>query len=270
MKRTLLTIIIIVLITAITVHAQNASVPPLINYQGMLTDADGNPLAGTKKLEFNLYDTATGGNKIWGPQIFNKVPLIKGQFNVILGTTDTTGRSIADAFASDNRYLGIRVDDGQELSPRQQILSTPYAIQAQNGVPPGTVVAYWGDIAPEGWLLCNGENIPDELKYKNLRDLMGEKTPDIRGRVIVGAGQGNGLTTRNTGETGGEEQHKLTVDEIPSHNHSGIAGAEGSKAGMNNEWAYHNAGYQAIGNTGGDQPHNNMQPFYVLNYIIKY
>ncbi len=129
MKRIILIVTILILSTTIA-QAQIESVPSLINYQGMLTDADGNPLTGTKKLEFNLYDAATGGNKIWGPQIFNNVPLVNGQFNVILGTTDTAGRSIADAFSSDNCYLSIRVDDGQELSPRQQILSAPYAIHA--------------------------------------------------------------------------------------------------------------------------------------------
>ncbi len=132
MKRSLLAITILIFACIIITYAEAASVPPLINYQGMLTDADGNPLTGTKNLEFNLYDTTTGENKIWGPQIFSNVPLIKGQFNVILGTTDTEGRSITDAFSSDNCYLGIRMDDGQELSPRQQILSAPYSINAEN------------------------------------------------------------------------------------------------------------------------------------------
>jgi len=123
--------ITITFLFCIIVHA-DTSVPPLINYQGMLTDADGNPMTGTtKKLEFNIYDSATGGTKIWGPQIFDPVPLINGKFNVILGTTDTTGRSIVEAFGAKDRYLGIKVDTGAELAPRQQILSAPYAIQAE-------------------------------------------------------------------------------------------------------------------------------------------
>jgi len=115
-------------------QAQETSVPPLVNYQGMLADADGKPLTGTKKIEFNLYDAATGGNKVWGAQVFGSVPLVNGMFNVILGTTDTEGRSIAEAFGGKDRYLGIKVDDGSELAPRQQILSTPFAIQAEHAV----------------------------------------------------------------------------------------------------------------------------------------
>ncbi len=109
------------------------SVPPLINYQGILTDAEGLPIPNeVKKLEFNIYDAAVEGAKIWGPQIFNAVPIINGQFNVILGTTDSNGRSISKAFDSASRYLGIKVGDtGLEITPRQQILSTPYAMHAR-------------------------------------------------------------------------------------------------------------------------------------------
>ena len=127
MKQIVLAMVFVMMAGAM---AQATSVPPLVNYQGMLADADGKPLTGTKKVEFNLYDAATGGNKVWGPQVFGSVPLVNGMFNVILGTTDTEGRSIAEAFGGKDRYLGIKVDDGSELAPRQQILSTPFAIAA--------------------------------------------------------------------------------------------------------------------------------------------
>ncbi|QTA90639.1 Uncharacterized protein dnm_067000 [Desulfonema magnum] len=122
---------VFVILAGAMAQAQEASVPPLVNYQGMLTDADGKPLTGTKKIEFNLYDAATGGTKFWGPQIFSSVPLVNGMFNVILGEKDEEKRLITDAFESSGRYLGIKVNDGDELFPRQQILSTPYAIRAE-------------------------------------------------------------------------------------------------------------------------------------------
>ncbi len=149
----------VVLFTAVSSYA--ASVPSYINYQGMLTNAAGQPEAtGIKKLTFNIYDTATDGNLIWGPQVFATVPVINGVFNIILGETDTALRSIVDAFDVDTRFLGITVDEidqsvGTEIAPRQQILSTPYAVRAENAtllnnhtsqwlVPVGTIVAYWG------------------------------------------------------------------------------------------------------------------------------
>ena len=106
------------------------SVPPLINYQGSLTDANGAPMAGVKTMEFNLYDAPTGGNLIWGPQIYATVPLIGGKFNVLLGPTDGGGKLITTAFADKTRYLSITIE-GKEILPRQQILSTPFAMQAQ-------------------------------------------------------------------------------------------------------------------------------------------
>jgi len=129
MKKIALTLIIIVL-ASLTAQAQTASVPQLINYQGMLTDANGSFMTGTRKLTFNIYDAATGGDVIWGPQIFDSVPLINGRFNVILGTTDTTGRPISKAFGAKDRYIGIKIDSNAEIAPRQQLLSAPYAIQA--------------------------------------------------------------------------------------------------------------------------------------------
>ncbi|QTA90624.1 Uncharacterized protein dnm_066850 [Desulfonema magnum] len=121
-----------VILAGAMTQAQETSVPPLVNYQGMLTDADGKPLTGTKKIEFNLYDAAMGGTKIWGPQIFASVPLVNGSFNVILSVAEDGKSSIADAFGGKDRYLGIKVGDEAELAPRQQILSTPFAINAKS------------------------------------------------------------------------------------------------------------------------------------------
>jgi hypothetical protein len=104
------------------------SVPPLINYQGKLKDA----ITGTKKFEFNIYDSKTGGNKIWGPQIFDNTPVINGYFNVILGSTDINGKSILSAFTSSSRFIAIKVNDGDVIAPRQQLLSVPYSGNASH------------------------------------------------------------------------------------------------------------------------------------------
>ena len=78
------------------------------------------------------------------------------------------------------------------------------------------------------------------------------------------------FTTRAVGETGGEENHGLTATEIPAHTHDVVIGSGG------NGGAAYSAGAQPAGTTtftstsvGGSSIHNNMQPFTVLNYIIK-
>ncbi len=120
-----------ILLTFCHVRLVIAEGPALINYQGTLKDAQGQPIASdTRKLTFKIYDTASGGNLIWGPQIFNQVPIVNGQFNVILGMTDTDGDLISDSFSEENRFLSITVGDGTEITPRQQFLSTPYSFNA--------------------------------------------------------------------------------------------------------------------------------------------
>ncbi len=121
-----------ILLTFCHVRLVIAEVPALINYQGTLKDAQGQPIASdTRKLTFNIYNEVTGEGLIWGPQIFNTVPVINGIFNVILGSTDTAGRSITQAFSEQNRFLGITIDDDVESTPRQQILSAPFALNAE-------------------------------------------------------------------------------------------------------------------------------------------
>jgi microcystin-dependent protein len=155
-------------------------------------------------------------------------------------------------------------------------------IKDQTGyvMPVGSILAYHGMAAPDGWLLCDGGAIPSEDKYKDLKDLLGKPTtPDLRGRTLIGAGQGTGLSKRDLGQQGGEENHTLTINEMPKHHHAGwgeidndwplgVEGTEHNKKGSgrtDNDNYYYNTT-----DTGGGAPFNNMQPYYVVNYIIKY
>ena len=125
-----------------------------------------------------------------------------------------------------------------------------------NLLPEGTVVMWTKSEIPDGWVKCNGEN----------------KTPDLRGRFVLGGGNGNELTNRTLSATGGAETHILTVNEMPSHNHSYSSNytAIDGKAEL---WPMSNndVGKKIIntGPKGGNSAHNNMPPFYVLTYIMK-
>ena len=99
----------------------------------------------------------------------------------------------------------------------------------------------------------------------------------IAGTAIALSSNGTGtqtftetFTARTVGDTGGEENHGLTVTEMPAHTHDTVIGAGGSGG------ASYSSGAQPAGSntftstaTGGSNIHNNMQPFTVLNYIIK-
>jgi microcystin-dependent protein len=101
--------------------------------------------------------------------------------------------------------------------------------------------------------------------------------PDLRGRVILGPGQGPGLSNYSIGQQGGEETHTLQVSEMPSHAHL-LPGLSASPAvtvrEANND---HNSvtvqstttsGTESTQNTGGSQPHNNLQPYLAMTTCI--
>ena len=118
------------------------SVPPLINYQGQIQNPDGTaPPTADYTLTFRIFDVASGGTAVWGPQVFDgqagpghgpKIPVVQGYFNVMLGPNDTTGRSLANAFDASSRFIEITVSNRPPVSPRQQILSAPFALKAGN------------------------------------------------------------------------------------------------------------------------------------------
>ncbi len=131
------------LIGSISIETEvwSQSLPTLINYQGQLVDASGTPLAtGNRKLEVSIFDAATGGTVVYGPQVFAQTPVVNGYYNILLGPVDTTNRSIENSFAGGERYLEVKVDD-KVMSPRQRILSVPFAFNAKNATMAAGVAA---------------------------------------------------------------------------------------------------------------------------------
>jgi len=178
-----------------------------------------------------------------------------------------------------------------------QIENVPIRNDLTEIIPTGSIMAFAGEVAPHGWLLCNGqqhssvtypelyevvkekyarENIRAFLIERNRAALM-EKTfyvPDLRGRVIVGVDGGAGRVTANNilGASSGEERHQLTIAELAKHPHKMFDAISGSRALPTTAvLSGTNPNLAAFGFTepeGGDQPHNNMQPYTCLNYII--
>jgi microcystin-dependent protein len=92
----------------------------------------------------------------------------------------------------------------------------------------------------------------------------------------MGGTEANRITNTNAdilGGTGGAEKHQLSVQEIPSHNHSVQVlnvGGDGGEIAWDVGAADRTWVNKTTTSTGGDQPHNNMPPYLTLNYIIKY
>jgi len=149
-------------------------------------------------------------------------------------------------------------------------------------VPTGAVIPYAGDTAPTGWLLCDGNSFSASL-YPALFSVIGTtygalfgnpRLPDLRTRVPVGKAASG--TFGSLGNTGGSETHTLTTAQIPAHNHDvSVTYAQASNtatSGSGNRSSIPQTGSSSTftsTNTGGGGAHNNLQPYIVLNYIIK-
>lgn len=171
----------------------------------------------------------------------------------------------------------VRAELATEVSGLRAEMVTAVSMAA----PPGTIVAYFGTIAPAGWLVCDGTPIPQGEQYNALRALVGPNTPDLRGRVILMADPSGAVLASASPpfcETGGEEKHVLAADEMPAHNHSFQVNTEGFPDGgydTSGSYKYWNTWRPERSNIytttgGGNVPHNNMQPYFALNWIIKY
>jgi microcystin-dependent protein len=143
---------------------------------------------------------------------------------------------------------------------------------------------------PKGWAFCNGQLLPIN-QNQALFSLLGTTyggdgrqnfgLPNLQGRVPIHSGNGFVL-----GQPGGEAAHTLTVSEMAAHNHpaNGTSSSVTTGSPANNYWGVAanqpadnlfantaiNTGMagNAIGLTGGGQPHENRSPYLVLNCII--
>jgi len=205
-----------------------------------------------------------------------------------------------------------------------------FASTMKDGVfytPTGSIMPFAGSSAPDDWYLCNGDlfatlglSAGDPL-FDLLSAAGWSGVPDLRGRTVLGAGTGAGLSARTLAATVGAETHTLGVTQIPSHKHytsgtTSTISVDHSHSGSTSQMKIGSGTISSGGveflkpitassgtvtslsvSTGGvsanhthtwgdysntsiynnstnaaetvNQPHNNMQPSLVLNYIIK-
>lgn len=146
-------------------------------------------------------------------------------------------------------------------------------------IPSGVIMAFGGDTAPTGWLLCDGSAV-SEATYAALFAIIAYtygnpgggnfNLPNLKGKIPVGK---NAAETEfdTLGETGGAKTHTLITDEMPAHTHKvNKAGEAGSQCLGNAYRVADGTPDQYPSNSaGGGGAHNNLQPYIVLNYIIK-
>jgi len=156
----------------------------------------------------------------------------------------------------------------------------------------GQIEMFAGNFAPVGWMFCEGQllSISENPTLFNLIGTTyggdGVQTfalPDLRGRVIISAGQGPGLSNYVIGQTGGAETVTLTQAQLPPHGHAlyadSMSGASDNPTGhlpANSPDGIPSYGIHpvravtnaALQSSGAGQPHNNVKPYLVIRYII--
>lgn len=141
----------------------------------------------------------------------------------------------------------------------------------------GAIIPYATTDAPAGTLACDGSTYL-RVDYPDLYNVLASafivdadtfNVPDLRGRGIIGAGDGAGLTSRSVGDTGGAERVTLDVSEIPSHSHS-ESGAVGTiiNGGLEAPASSATPFPTSTGAAGGGASHDNMMPWEALGYAI--
>lgn len=160
----------------------------------------------------------------------------------------------------------------------------------------GEIKMFAGNFAPRFYALCDGQLL-SITQNTALFSILGTTyggdgrvtfaLPDLQNRAAMHEGQGPGLTPRSLGESSGESAVTLITAEMPLHNHQmQCSSDEGNTAdpngatfglGLRGDPAFYAAASsfaaaamapQALGLTGGSQPHNNLQPYLCVTFII--
>ena len=182
---------------------------------------------------------------------------------------------------SENSY-NFYIDSNEKfrITSSNVVVTASGGITGPGTIPLGGIIMWSGSTVPSGWALCNGSVV------NNIT------TPDLRGRFILGSGQGTGLTDRQLKQTGGVEKHALSTSELPAHNHAVTDPGHGHNFTFHEATGdgYHGGAIQvtdrspkslgaseiknnttgiSIQNTGSGTAHENMPPYYVLAFIMR-
>jgi microcystin-dependent protein len=161
-----------------------------ISIQGIARDENNSAVANVDALglAFKIYYLDGSNNEV---TILNQTANVKTDNFGVFSYVMSIDKSLFTAISNSRAYL--KVTQGSTVFSNEQLQAVPYAIQAQNGVPSGTIMAYIGATAPEGWLLCDGSSFPDNVYYAQLKALLGgTNTPNLSARYLRGTGLQDG------------------------------------------------------------------------------
>ena len=187
-----------------------------------------------------------------------------------------SGKYLVISFNTDAGKEDIKIPVTDIFNPNEYYKKSEIDNMVGGSLPIGTILMWPGTAQkiPEGFVICDGSQF-DTSSNPTLYEILGSnRLPDLRDKFIVGAG-----SEYNIGATGGEKEHILTVEELPSHSHN--YSSDGDDAWASNRIVdrtdkscygdsnYSSAWLYKTESTGNGRAHENRPPYYALFYIIK-
>lgn len=203
----------------------------------------------------------------------------------IVSTSQTLTTNLTKAISDGDQTTGARVI---------AIVNDMITNMNKRTSPCGTVAMFAGQNCPDGWLWCNG-GVYKQSDYPKLYSIIGNyyggakaagtfAVPNMTYRFPLGWGEGAAGNVGTVGSTGGEDTHTLTFDEMPSHGHDisatqigwNTTGVFTTNIGAGDGWDYLGRAdgsekTRAVAqNSGGGKAHNNMPPYLVIKFMIRW
>jgi hypothetical protein len=137
----------------IAAHSVHAAAPAKLSHQGRIFDEQGDTMTDTVKMVFAVYASSTSDEAVWKET--QAVDVKDGYYSVVLGDEKPLPEGLFDG---EPKYLGITIGDDEEMSPRAQITSVPYALAA------GTSLDATGNIHPKT-VAIGGQTVIDQMGH---------------------------------------------------------------------------------------------------------
>jgi microcystin-dependent protein len=217
------------------------TVTPL-TYSGVLQNSAGAPVTTAQAMQLTLWDDASANaaaNQKCVTPTQTITPDAQGRFQVLLD------QACLDAVRN-HPNLWVQLQVGAVVLPRSKLGVVPFSVESGRAVslgepaqqrllPSGSIVAFGGSTAPPGWVLCDGAAYSStDPRYAGLFAAIGTtygtgtsagqfNVPDLRGRSVLGAGTGTGLSPRTVGQAVGAEAVSLEAQNMPPNPFPGFA-----------------------------------------------
>lgn len=204
------------------------------------------------------------------------IPVSSFMATVLIAVNAAAARGLLGATSAADVAVLIAAAIATEVTARNTAIAARF--------PAGIIMGYGAASAPAGFLICDGASLLRAGTYAALFAAIGTtwgsadgthfNVPDSRGRVIIGAGSGAGLTARALAASGGLEGVALAISEMPAHTHPGST-FPASTTSSPGTFAFHGNSLEAnqpitVASQGGGGTHENMQPWLAATAIISF